>query len=148
MTAATSSRVSAQSHTHRPIPLRYVPSPLTATCTAARAAGKSPHDPLKVTLNLKLITKIGLSHWCRVKATLHVGPKDYMNYPDRLEEQELARQEHLSSMAAKPWDEVRPDSIVPQRWDQKLPPAPWPVSQSQTGACAAGTSSSHMHMSE
>ena len=67
----------------------------------------------------------------------------------RLEEQELARQDHLSSMAAKPWDEVCPESVMPQRWDQKLPPAPWPSSQSQTGVCAAaGMSSSHMHMSE
>ena len=107
-----------QSHTHRPIPLRYVPPPLTAACSVC-AAGKS--DPLHVTLDLKLITKKGLSHWCHVKARLHVGPKDYENGPERQMEQELALREHLSSVARKPWDEVPPDSVPPKRWDDELP---------------------------
>ena len=84
-----------------------------------RAAGKS--DPLHVTLDLKLITKKGLSHWCHVKARLHVGPKDYENGPERQMEQELAHREHLSSVARKPWDEVPPDSVPPKRWDDELP---------------------------
>ena len=83
------------------------------------AAGKS--DPLHVTLDLKLITKKGLSHWCHVKARLHVGPKDYENGPERQMEQELALREHLSSVARKPWDEVPPDSVPPKRWDDELP---------------------------
>ena len=74
------------------------------------------------TLDLKLVTKIGLSRWCRVKARLHVGSKDYENYPERLMEQELAHREHLSSVARKPWDEVRPDSVLPKRWDDELGP--------------------------
>lgn len=92
--------------------------PETSHLHCARS-GKS--DPLHVTLDLKLITKIGLSHWCRVKAGLHVGPKDYENGPERQMEQELAHREHLSSVARKPWDEVPPDSVPPKRWDDELP---------------------------